>query len=277
MKNSAIPDMGHQETAAALKHKKFRIEQLPRMAPESRWRTEAMRSYSQPLLLWFTRGRGRITVAGIRRDYRAHHAVFIPRGAMHGYEMLSQIFGTALYLPNSGKLGLPDSPVHYRFSRQQQAELTDLIDNIARELKNELPGRQQALLAHARLLSVWLSHEAQAESIQHSTTDTACRLAAAYALAVEQDFRSARSVKDYAAHLGVTPTHLTRACNAACSRSASAILADRVYFEARALLRNSQRPIKDIADELGFRSAAYFTRAFQKHTGKTPSEFRKTL
>jgi AraC-like DNA-binding protein len=34
-------------------------------------------------------------------------------------------------------------------------------------------------------------------------------------------------------------------------------------------------PIKDIASSLGFASAAYFTRAFQNHTGRTPSQFRR--
>jgi AraC-like DNA-binding protein len=34
-------------------------------------------------------------------------------------------------------------------------------------------------------------------------------------------------------------------------------------------------PARDIATELGFSSAAYFTRAFSKLAGYTPSEFRK--
>ena len=81
---------------------------------------------------------------------------------------------------------------------------------------------------------------------------------------------------DYAAELGVTPTHLSRVCNSACGRPASAILADRVHYEARRLLSETRTPVKDIARDLGFMSAAYFTRAFQKKTGKTPSGFRKT-
>ena len=259
-----------------LKAKRFRVEQLPRLTPETRWRTEAMRSYAQPMLIWFTRGQGRITIAGVTHGFGPHHAVFMPAGTMHGYEMLGQVFGTTIFFPRDSSLTLPETPVHFRFRDvQQQAELTGLIDNLSRELDRELPGHDRALLAHAGLLSVWLDRQTNDENLQPLEPDAARRLAAAFTAMVERDYRSGRTIHDYAAHLGVTPTHLTRSCNTACGRSSSAILADRIHFEARRLLGETRRPVKDIASELGFSSAAYFTRAFQKHTGQTPSEFRR--
>lgn len=259
-----------------MKTKRFRVEQLPRLSPETRWRTEAMRSYAQPMLIWFTRGQGRITVAGVTHGFGPHHAVFMPAGTMHGYEMLGQVFGTTVFFPQDSSLTLPESPVHFRFREvQQQAELTGLIDNLARELDRELPGHDRALLAHAGLLSVWLDRQTTEANLQPLEPDAARRLAAAFTAMVERDYRSGRTINDYAMHLGVTPTHLTRSCNIACGRPGSAILADRVHFEARRLLGETRRPVKDIAKELGFSSAAYFTRAFQKHTGQTPSEFRR--
>ncbi len=269
--NTNRPDIN-----STLKTKRFRVEQLPRLTPETRWRTEAMRSYTQPLLIWFTRGQGRITIAGVTHGFGPHHAVFLPAGTMHGYEMLGQVFGTAIFFPQESKLTLPETPVHFRFREVlQQGELTNLIENINRELENDLPGQNRALLAHAGLLSVWLDRHMREENLHELHSDAARKLAAAYTSMVERDFRSGRTIYDYAAHLGVTPTHLTRSCNIACGRSASSLLTDRIHFEARRLLQETRRPIKDIAGELGFRSAAYFTRAFQKHTGFTPSEFRK--
>ena len=80
---------------------------------------------------------------------------------------------------------------------------------------------------------------------------------------------------DFAAALGVTPTHLTRCCNTACGRPASALLQDRRIFEARKLLAETRIPVGKIAEQLGFNSPAYFTRAFQHLTGKSPSAFRR--
>ncbi|MDF0594865.1 helix-turn-helix domain-containing protein [Psychromarinibacter halotolerans] len=260
----------------AHKTRRFRIENLPRVTPETRWRTEAMRSYAQPLLLWFTRGQGRITVAGVTHGFGPHHAVFLPANTMHGYEMTGQVFGTAVYLPPDRSLNLPEEPLHLRFRDvQQQAELSNMIENIQNELKSDRPGKDRAMLAHAGLLSVWLDREVDGGDRQDLHPDAARRLAAAYSAMVERDFKHGQTINYFAAQLGVTPTHLTRCCKIASGRSASALLADRIHFEARRLLTETRRPVKEIADELGFNSAAYFTRAFQKQTGVTPTTFRK--
>ena len=53
------------------------------------------------------------------------------------------------------------------------------------------------------------------------------------------------------------------------------LLQERRLYEARRLLSETRAPIKQIAETLGFASAAYFARAFQHKTGKTPSAFRR--
>jgi len=250
---------------------------LPRFAQGGRWRVEAMRSYSQPLLIWFTKGQGRITVAGSTRGFGAHNAIFLPAGTMHGFEMSGQVFGTLVYFPNDADLGLPAEPQHLRFRNAQfQTELTQLIDNLHREAERDMPGRDRAVRLHGGLLAVWLDRQVAAQPEAESRPSKARRLTAAFTALVERDFRTGKSVNDYAAELGVTPTHLSRVCNAACGRPASALVADRVHYEARRLLAETRTPVKDIARDLGFNSAAYFTRSFLKKTGKTPSAFRKS-
>ena len=92
---------------------------------------------------------------------------------------------------------------------------------------------------------------------------------------LERNFRTGMGVADFAAALGVTPTHLTRCCNTACGRPAIGLLQDRRIFEARKLLAETRIPVGRIAEQLGFNSPAYFTRAFQHLTGKSPSAFRR--
>ena len=79
---------------------------------------------------------------------------------------------------------------------------------------------------------------------------------------------------EYAAELGVTPTHLTRAVKAATGKTAADILTERVVFAARSLLAETRQPARQIARHLGFGSAAYFTRYLQQHTGASPSQLR---
>jgi AraC-like DNA-binding protein len=256
----------------------FRIDALHRLALGGRWRVEAMRSYTRPVLIWFTRGQGRITVAGRTRGYGPHNAVFLPAGTMHGFDMVGQVIGSILHFPRESASELPDEPMHLRLrDAQSQAELTAMIDAMERELKQGLPGMEQALLHHAGLMAVWLERRADFAdtALNAEVSGASDRLARAFSALVERDFRRGKTVAAYAADLGVTPTHLSRACRETSGRSAGRIVQDRVHYEARKLLSDTAMPVNDIAASLGFRSAAYFTRAFQSKTGKTPTAFRR--
>ncbi len=255
----------------------FRMMSLQRMAQGGKWRVEAMRSYSRPLLLWFTRGQGRITVAGVTRGYGPHNAIFIPAGTMHGFDMMGQVFGQAIHFPRGVDLGLPSEPLHLRLrDANVQAEITALVDAMERELNRGQPGMDRALYHHAGLLAVWLERQAVALPPDQAQPrpKAANRLAEAYTALLERDFRTGKGVADYAAALGVTPTHLSRVCNETCGRPAHGLIQDRLHFEARRLLKETDMPVKEIARTLGFTSAAYFTRAFQARTGLTPTGFR---
>jgi len=257
----------------------FRIMTLQRFAQGGRWRTEAMRSYSTPVLYWFTRGQGRITVSGATRGYGPHNAVLVPAGTMHGFDMMGQVMGNALFFPRDSGIDMPDDPVHLRLrDTQSQGEMSFQIENIQREIDLGADAMDRALMHHVGLLVVWIERQAWPRGSAPETqgASAADRLAAAFTALLERDFRKGQGVADYAAALGVTATHLSRCCKATSGRNASALLQDRLHYEARKMLRDTRVPIKDVAASLGFRSAAYFTRAFQHQTGQTPSAFRKS-
>lgn len=264
-------------TAFAVPDRGLRLVPVPRLAAGGRWRVEAMRSHSEPLMLWFTRGQGRITMGGVTRGYGVHNAVFIPAGTMHGFEVGPQVHGTALFFGRNPGVPLPSGALHLRVREAAaQVEINAILDALARELDGAHPGHARAAACHLGLLSVWLERQGAALGEDPAPRpDAARRLASRYAALLEREFRSGLGIAEYAAALGVTPTHLTRACKEACARSASALLQDRVLFEARRLLAETLLPVKAISAQLGFTSAAYFTRAFQTRTGLTPTAFRR--
>lgn len=257
----------------------LRLTPISRLAAGGRWRVEAMRALREPVLLWFTQGQGRITVAGTTRGYGPHHAIFIPPGVMHGFEIAPRVQGTAVFFGRNHGLDLPSTP---QFLRPRdpisQKELIGILENIQRELESTRAGATRAAQHHLGLLGVWLDRQIEREAnidMLPGRPVAAQRLVARYSALLERDFRSGMAVGDYAAALGVTPTHLTRACRATCGKGAHMLLEDRILFEARRLLSETRIPIKDVAQHLGFNSAGYFTRAFQKTAGLTPSAFRR--
>jgi AraC-like DNA-binding protein len=256
--------------------KQLRLVAIPRLAAGGRWRVEAMRAYSEPCLLWFTKGQGRITVAGTTRGYTAHNAIFIPAGVMHGFEVGPQVFGTAVFFGSDCSVTLPKEPYHLRIRETFTAqELNVTLDAILRELNSDSPAHERAAQAYLGLLGVWLERQIAKATPEQPKPDAARRLVTRYTALLEREFRSGLGVAEFAAQLGVTPTHLTRCCKQTGGRPASALLHDRLIFEARRLLSETDLPVNLIAGSLGFTSAAYFTRAFQHQTGKSPTAFRR--
>jgi len=253
-----------------------RLVAIPRLLAGGRWRVEAMRSISEPCLLWFTKGQGRITISGVTRGYTTHNAIFIPAGVMHGFEAGAQVFGTAVFFGRDPEVVLPKLPLHLRIREvHAQQEANILLDAILREIDSGTPAHDRATRHYMGLLGVWLERQARKAEPELVTPDATRRLVTRYTALLERNFRSGMGVGDFAAALGVTPTHLTRCCNAACGRPASSLLQDRRIFEARKLLLETRLPVGRIAEQLGFNSPAYFTRAFQHLTGKSPSAFRR--
>ncbi len=255
----------------------FRLVAIPRLAAGGRWRVEAMRSLSEACFLWFTKGQGRITIAGVTRGYTAHNAIFIPPGVMHGFEVGSQVFGTAVFFGRDCKVTLPQQPLHLRIREvHAQQELNVTLDAIQRELDSEVPAHLRAAEHHLGLLGVWLERQSLRAQVEAPRPDAARRLVARFTDLMEREFRSGAGVGDMAGKLGVTATHLTRCCQQTCARSAIDLLQDRRIFEARKMLAETRLPVGRIGASIGFTSAAYFTRAFQHRTGFSPSAFRRS-
>lgn len=243
------------------------------------WRTEAMRSHATPRLIYITKGQGRITVAGMTHGYGPNNLIYLPAHVMYGYEAGPSVFGTMLTIPKAMADEWPDETVHLRLRDvHNQRQATAMFEAIEQELQAAQQTHSRAAHYHLGLLSVFFERQitlSPARTSPDRTEGTAAKLVAAYTDLIERDFKTAQGVAEFAAALGVTPTHLTRCCNQTCGRSALALLRDRITYEACVLLRETETPVAQIANDLGFRSAAYFTRSFQAKMGNTPSHFRK--
>ena len=83
------------------------------------------------------------------------------------------------------------------------------------ELKSDQAGHDRAAHYQLGLLSIFFERQLKlrADDATDTRSDTpAARLMAAFTDLIERDFRSYMGVADYAAKLGVTPTHLARCC-----------------------------------------------------------------
>ena len=66
-------------------------------------------------------------------------------------------------------------------------------------------------------------------------------------------------------------------CKKSVGKTSSQLILDRVLLEAKRLLTHADLNISQIAYELEFDDASYFSRLFKKKVGVTPEQFRKQL
>ena len=253
----------------------YTVTSLAKLRSDAVWRHATLHSQQRPQLYWFTRGQGRFAIGGVTRGYGPNTAIFIPASTMMSLDLAAQVQGVRLTLPLDPTLNFPGVPFHIRVSNvEAQSKFSGYVDMIERELAAHAVARDEALHAYGLLVSVWVARQlaAQDGTILRDRTHV---LAEKYAALVERGFRSGHGVAEYAEQLGVTPTHLSRICREASGRPALALLQERLMHEACRLLVDSDLTARDIAADLGYSSAAYFTRAFARQTGRTPSEFRK--
>ncbi|WP_296476699.1 AraC family transcriptional regulator [Roseinatronobacter sp.] len=260
--------------------KHLRLMPISKLAAAPKWQLETMRALREPLFLWFTHGQGRISIGPRTRGFHPHNAIFIPPGTLHGFQAMTRVQGTAIYFGEKHGLDLPDAPLHLRLrDASQHAEVSQLVDFVQREVEGHRPKAEQAAYHQLGLLAIWLDRHQAANSGENGGNLTRLnaneRLTARYASLLEREFGSTLNVTDYATALGVTPTHLTRACRASCGQTALDMIQTRRLYEARRLLIETDIPVQEIARNLGFSTPSYFSRAFSQQIGQPPSSYRK--
>ncbi|MEZ0487423.1 hybrid sensor histidine kinase/response regulator transcription factor [Fibrella aquatica] len=93
---------------------------------------------------------------------------------------------------------------------------------------------------------------------------------------IEQNLTDpAFNVEKLSRDMGLSRVQLYRKVQALLDMNVMDYLTEIRLKRAKHLLRETNKPMSEIADETGFNSPAYFTTFFKQHTQKTPSEYRK--
>ncbi|NCN04280.1 MAG: helix-turn-helix transcriptional regulator [Spirochaetales bacterium] len=83
------------------------------------------------------------------------------------------------------------------------------------------------------------------------------------------------SLEDLASIGGCTPTYLSRIFRKEYNQTLGEFIRTKRVEEARWLMSNSEKPIAEIAEELGFEDTSYFGKVFRSVVGMSPGEYRK--
>jgi AraC family transcriptional regulator, transcriptional activator of pobA len=137
-------------------------------------------------------------------------------------------------------------------------------------------GPESAELRRHLLASVllWAQRWREAELEHGGASGTDVQLYREFQELLERDFASSHEAGHYASELGVTTGTLSRTLTKLTGRSTKQLITDRVMLEAARLLRFSDLSVKQIAARLGFGDQFAFSKAFKRHRGEAPLDFR---
>jgi len=88
------------------------------------------------------------------------------------------------------------------------------------------------------------------------------------------------SLSDLAKKIGESPHHVSQVINEKLNKSFFELLAMYRVEEAKRILLNDKKDkltVEEISEMVGYNSKTAFNNVFKKLTGKTPSEFRKSV
>lgn len=238
----------------------------------------------------FTKGTGTHEIDFTRYEVSAGSLFFLLPGQVHSWELSDDaegfIFFTSpeyydlhyvnLKLKDYPFFGSPNISRKINIESQDLNKIISLLEVI--ELENNHSDVMKECLIIALLTVMYIY--ATRHYTEQETTKTDLRLSYFkhyydYENLIEQNFKTVKSVSEYAVMLDITPKHLNRITQTVINKKASEILVNRVVLEAKRMLIFLDDNVVDIAFSLGYEDYSYFARLFKKHSGFSPVQFRQ--
>lgn len=155
-----------------------------------------------------------------------------------------------------------------RIEREKLARMLAILDAIRGEIEGDAPGAREAVRHHLALLLIAIWRISSPADVRPKPSPRA--IVHDFLNLVGLHARDHWTVAQYARTLGVATDRLNSAIRRATGKSPLALVHARLLSEAETLLDSSTLQIGEIAHQLGFRDAAYFSRFFKRMTGHPP-------
>lgn len=91
---------------------------------------------------------------------------------------------------------------------------------------------------------------------------------------IELHFKTKHSASDYADLLNITPKALAKITKNHFNKTLTNLIAERIIIEAKRELYLTNKPVKEIAYELGYDDEHYFSRFFKNNADVSPQIYR---
>jgi AraC-like DNA-binding protein len=169
----------------------------------------------------------------------------------------------------------------FQLTPAEAARATLIFSQMHEELASDYAHKYDLLRAYVLEL-LHLGQKRQPTTTLHPAHSAAARLASRFVELLERQFPLTtpqqrvplRTAKDFADQLAVHVNHLNKVLKDSTGRTTTDLIGWRLVQEAKALLRQSDWTLWEIADSLGFVDVAHFSHFFRRYAAASPGQFR---
>lgn len=162
-----------------------------------------------------------------------------------------------------------------KLDEQASADVHQLLERMFRSYSAQ--GLEQLHILQSYLTALLLEINSVFKPLSPSSTFQPVSLTNQFKELLFKHIKAKHLVKDYAALLHVTPSHLNRTVKLVTGKSPTKWIDEALLLEAKVLLYQTSFSIAEVADEIGMSDSSYFTRLFKKYQGVTPRQYRKMI
>lgn len=258
------------------------------IAERSRLHDWEIRPHRHELLyqiLFIRTGQVRLALEAASTAVQGPCVITVPALAVHGFHFSSDVDGVVVTVLEQhlrrlleSEIGLKDRLLplrHHPLDRGAAADIGAAVLALRHEYHGTAPWRALAIdAALLRLLLAVGRSLPAANQTQGRHGARALEHVRGFRDLIETRFRQQPALSLCASELGITPTQLNRVCQQVLGHGALGVLHARLVLEAQRELAYTNLSVKQIAFDLGFTDAGYFTRFFQRRTGSAPTLWR---
>lgn len=155
-----------------------------------------------------------------------------------------------------------------------------LIEQMKAEMQNIALAQYESLISYLKIFLITTSRLKTEQSREaHIATSNSKEPFILQSLkeAIENNYKEKHTASDYAAILNITPKALAKISKTYLNKTLTSLISERIIIEAKRELYLTNKPVKQIAYELGYDDEYYFSRFFKTNTDISPQIYRTTV
>jgi AraC-like DNA-binding protein len=155
-----------------------------------------------------------------------------------------------------------------------------VVEQMKSEMQNPELAQYELLVSYLKIFLITatrLKNQQQPEEEQIDNSNTAPFILQNLKNYIESHFKTKHSASDYAELLNISPKALAKITKNHFNKTLTNLIAERIIIEAKRELYLTNKPVKEIAYELGYDDEHYFSRFFKTNADISPQVYRDTV